>query len=56
MWAAIENGTYAHIYTKLDSPYKMMGQLISWSSICSIYGRYNVDTWVENSPLKIRRI
>jgi len=23
---------------------------------CDIYGRTHVDTWVENSPLKIRRI
>ena len=34
MWAVIENGTYAHVFTKLDKPYKMAGMLISWASIC----------------------
>ena len=24
--------------------------------VCDIYGRHHVDTWVENAPLKIRRI
>lgn len=24
--------------------------------VCDIYGRTHVDTWVENAPLKIRRI
>lgn len=24
--------------------------------VCNIYGRHHVDTWVENAPLKIRRI
>jgi len=24
--------------------------------VCSIYGRYNVDTWIEGAPLKIRRV
>jgi len=33
-WAAIEDGTYQHIFTKLDNPYKMQGQLVSWASIC----------------------
>ena len=34
MWAAIENGTYAHIFTKLDKPYQMLGQTVRWASIC----------------------
>ena len=34
MWAAIDNGTYAHIFTKLDKPYKMLGKLVQWASIC----------------------
>ena len=33
-WAAIEHGTYQHIFQKLDKPYKMAGMLISWASIC----------------------
>ena len=33
-WAAIDNGTYAHIFTKLDKPYKMLGKLVQWASIC----------------------
>ena len=34
MWAAIDNGTYAHVFTKLDKPYQMMGQTVRWASIC----------------------
>jgi len=34
MWLVVENGHYQHVFTKLDSPYKMMGQLVSWASIC----------------------
>lgn len=34
-WAAIDNGTYAHVFTKLDKPFKLQGRLVQWASICS---------------------
>jgi len=34
MWAVCENGTYQHIFSKLDKPYRMMGQTVRWASIC----------------------
>jgi len=34
MWAAIENGIHQHIFVKLDQPYKMVGGLVQWASIC----------------------
>ncbi len=34
-WAVCDNGTYQHIFTKLDKPYMMAGMLISWASICA---------------------
>ena len=50
MWAVVENGTYQHIFTKLDKPYKMIGQLISWASIC---GRsYAIDEPQPNTKKK----
>ncbi len=33
-WAVVENGTYQHIFYEVDKPFKMVGQLISWASIC----------------------
>lgn len=33
-WATVEHGNYQHIFKKLDKPYKMMGQLVQWASIC----------------------
>jgi|GEM_PF-4810694 len=36
MWATIDNGTYQHIFIKLEKPFIIMqGELIKWKSICN---------------------
>ena len=34
MWAVVENGTYQHVFSKLDKPFMMAGKLVNWASIC----------------------
>ena len=33
-WAVCENGKDQHVFEKLAKPFKMMGQLVRWASIC----------------------
>jgi len=53
MWAVIETGMYQHIFTKLDKPYKMQGQLIQWASIC---GRSFAIKEPQPNPKKLKCI
>ena len=34
MWAALDDGTYQHIFYEVEKKFKMQGQLVSWASIC----------------------
>ena len=50
MWLVVRHGVYQHIFSKLDKPYKMMGQTVRWVSIC---GRsYAIDEPQPNPKKK----
>ena len=50
-WAVVETGTYQHIFKRLDKPYKMMGKLVQWASIC---GRSYTTKEPQPNPKKLK--